>query len=102
MRTILGCVPYVNAKPLISRFHYGGSTEIEVLYDIPSRLPALLDSGNACAVLASSYEALATPGRSFAEGVSISTFGPAESVKLFSKVLPREIRSVALDESSMT
>lgn len=102
MRTVLGCVPYVNAKPIIDRFHFGGPTDVEVVYDVPSRLPALLDSGQACAVLASSYEALSTPGRTIGADVSISTFGPAESVRLFSKVPPATIQSLALDKSSLT
>lgn len=102
MRKVIGCVPYVNAKPIVDRFHFGPPTDIEVIYDVPSRLPALLDSGSAEAVLASSFDALATPDRTFAEGVSISTFGPVQSVRLFSKVHPVHIRTLALDQSSLT
>lgn len=102
MHQVIGCVPYVNAKPLVDRFHFERTSEIEVIYDIPSRLPALLDSGSASAVLASSFEALNTHGRTIAAGCSISTWGAAESVRLFSKVRPAEIRSLALDQSSLT
>jgi chorismate dehydratase len=97
----VGCVPYVNARPLIARFEREGP-EVEVLLDVPSKLPALLESGRAEAVLASSFEALRTPGRTFAAGISISTLGEAQSVRLFSRVPPERITSLALDASSLT
>jgi predicted solute-binding protein len=61
---VVGCVPYVNAKPLVTFFErLGDQSPVRVLYDVPSRLPALLDSGAAQAALVSSFEALRTPGR---------------------------------------
>lgn len=96
----VGCVPYVNAKPLISKFAYEPTVTVEL--DIPSRLPAMLDSGSVQAVLASSFDALTTPGRRIVWGVCIGSFGPAASVRLFSRVPFREIRSLALDQSSLT
>lgn len=104
----VGCVPYVNAKPLIAAFaeRPAGSVVdqpgVEVLLDVPSRLPAMLDSGEVQAVLASSYDALTTPGRRIVWGVCIGSFGPAASVRMFSKVPFAEIKSLALDQSSLT
>jgi len=112
----VGCVPYVNAKPLISAFA-GGRTasnpggieaseevevKVEVLLDVPSKLPAMLDSAEVQAVLASSFDALTTPDRRIAWGVCIGSFGPAESVRMFSKVPFAEIKTLALDQSSLT
>jgi len=80
----------------------GAASPVKVLYDVPSRLPALLDSGEAQAILVSSIDALRTPGRRMAEGVCIGSNGQVKSVRLFSKVPPSEITSLALDRSSMT
>lgn len=102
MHTI-GSVQYVNAKPLIGWFdHLGAESPVRVLLDVPSGLPTLLDSGTAEAVMVSSFEALRTPNRTFAEGASISSIGDAKSVRLFSKVPFDQITSLALDRSSMT
>ena len=100
MPHVVGCVPYINARPLVRLF--ADTKEVEVIYDVPSRLPALLDSGKAEAVLASAFDAISTPGRTFAEGVAVASNGPVESVKLFSKVPFGEIKRLALDASSLT
>lgn len=99
----VGCVSYVNAIPLVMRFEDGGEqSPVRVIYDVPSRLPALLESGEAQAILVSSVDALRVPGRRMAEGVVIGSDGPVKSVRLFSKVRPSEIKTLALDASSMT
>jgi chorismate dehydratase len=97
---VVGCVPYINARPLVRQFAETG--DVEVLYDVPSKLPALLDSGKAEAVLASAFDAISTPGRSIAEGVSVGSNGAVESVRLFSKVPFGKIQRLALDNSSLT
>lgn len=100
MSYVLGCVPYVNARPLVRAF--AESPDVEVRYDVPSKLPAMLDCNRADAVLASSFDALKTPGRRFAAGVSISSLGAVQSVRLFSKNPLGKIASLALDQSSLT
>lgn len=97
--TPLGSVPYVNAYPLVQELD---PTRFSVRLEEPSRLPALLDDGSAEAVLASSFEALRTPGRRVVRGTGIATDGAAESVRLFSRVAPSQIRTLALDDSSLT
>lgn len=99
----VGSVPFVNAKPLVAWFeHLGDASPVKVLYEVPPKLPALLESGAAQAIMVSSIEALSVSGRRFAEGVCIGSRGPAESVRLFSKVAFGHISSLALDQSSMT
>jgi chorismate dehydratase len=99
----VGSVPYLNARPLVRYFHEPGCRRpVRVLYDVPSKLPALIESGEAAAVLASSIESLNVPGRSYAEGLCIASHGPVLSVRLFSKCAPGQIRSVAFDQSSLT
>jgi chorismate dehydratase len=103
MKHTVGCVSYVNAKPLIGQFErLGSESPVEVILDVPSKLPALLDSGKAEAVLASSFDALQHPDRTFADGCGILTSGPAASVRLFSMVPIEQIKTLALDQSSLT
>ncbi|OJU65634.1 MAG: hypothetical protein BGO01_01570 [Armatimonadetes bacterium 55-13] len=80
----------------------GAASPVRVLYDVPSRLPALLESGEADAILVSSVDALRVADRRMAEGVCIGSRGAVKSVRLFSKVPPAEIQKLALDQSSMT
>ncbi len=99
----VGSVPFLNARPLVAWFEdFEGDSPVQVLYDLPSNLPSVLESGAADAVLVSSIDALTTPGRSAAEGVCIGTRGAAESVRLFSKKPFERIERVSLDASSMT
>jgi chorismate dehydratase len=93
-------VPYVNAIPLVARLEETG--QVEVLYDVPANLPALLEAGEVDAILVSSIDALRVPGRRMASGVCIGSCGSVKSVRLFSKVPPAEIQTLALDQSSMT
>jgi chorismate dehydratase len=98
----VGCVPYVNAIPLVSWFEeQGSSSPVRVIYDVPSRLPRLLEGGTAQATLVSSIDALKS-SRRMAAGVCIGSDGPVKSVRLFSKVPLKNIQSLALDISSMT
>ncbi|GMV87830.1 MAG: chorismate dehydratase [Chthonomonas sp.] len=96
----LGCVPYVNATPLVRSLV--GDPSVEIVYRHPSQLPAMLDSGEADVVLASSFEAIRTPGRKVVDGVSIASLEKADSVRLFSKVPFDRIGRLALDSSSLT
>jgi chorismate dehydratase len=91
-------VPYVNAMPLVD----GLSHDISVAFDLPSRLPAVLESGDADAVLVSSVYALSLPGARVADGVGIVSDGAVESVRVFSRGPLGEVRRLALDPASMT
>jgi len=62
----------------------------------------MLDARHVDAILVSSIEALRKPGRTMAAGICIGSEGPVESVRLFSQVPFAEIRTLALDQSSMT
>ena len=77
-------------------------SDVRVVYDVPSRLPALLASGEAQAILVSSIEAFRMPGAKVVEGVCIGSRKAVKSVRLFSKVPFAQISRLALDASSMT
>jgi len=96
-------VPYLNAKPLVKPIEWlGAESPVQVGYRVPSQLPALLESGEAEAIMVSSIYALSNPGLVVAAGLSISTRTKVESVRLFSRVPFRDITTVAWDASSMT
>jgi chorismate dehydratase len=102
MKPRLGCVPFLNAAPLVSRFSRDDEAEVEIIFDEPSRLGAMVETGELDAAIASSYFVVSDPTLKVAAGVSISSNGPVESVKIFSKKPIDEIQTLALDESSMT
>jgi chorismate dehydratase len=93
-------VPYVNARPLVLALERFGWAE--VVYAVPSQLPALLEAREVDAIMVSSFDALRTPRRAIAAGCAIASLNRAESVRLFSKVPFEEIRRLALDRSSLT
>lgn len=96
----LGCVPYLNAKPLLWGFRE--RTDVEVILEVPSKLPALLDSGRVDAILVSSIEAIRRPELRVIPGIGIGSTGPVWSVRLFHRVALEAIQRLALDASSMT
>ncbi|MCH8273653.1 MAG: menaquinone biosynthesis protein [Armatimonadetes bacterium] len=102
-RRAIGCVPFLNAKPLIHYFSTPEAQgEVEVLFAPPSDLAEWVLDGRVDAALASSFLALERPGLRAAPGVSISSTGPVESVRLFSKKPFDQVGVMALDRGSMT
>ena len=95
----VGSVPYVNAAPLVWGLADRG---IEVVYDLPSRLPALLEAGAVDAILVSSIYGLVNPDLRMVGSVGIASYGPVTSVKVFSRLPLKDIQTLALDSSSMT
>lgn len=93
-------VPYVNARPLVVALERFGWAD--VVYAVPSQLPAMLESGAVDAIMVSSFDALRTPRRTFAAGCAIASLDRADSVRLFSKVPFESIQTLALDQSSLT
>jgi chorismate dehydratase len=99
----IGCVPYLNAKPLIDWFHEPDcDVDADVRYVVPSELARMLDRAELDVALVSTFELFLNPRLLVLPGISISADGPVRSVRLFSKVPFPEIRSVALDTSSLT
>jgi chorismate dehydratase len=102
-RSVIGCVPYLNAKPIIAWFHTpAGEEAAEVRYEVPSLLAELLERREITTGLLSSFEIFKRPDAVVVPGVSISSSGPVKSVRLFSKVPFEQINRVALDQSSLT
>src|SRR5579884_668214 len=99
----IGSVPYLNAKPLVDWFHSPEcDADVELTYAVPSRLAQMLREDELDVANVSIFEGLQNPNLVLVDNISISAFGPVKSVRLFSRVPVEQIRSVALDTSSLT
>lgn len=99
----IGCVPYLNAKPVIDWFHSPDcNADAEVSYAVPSQLAVDLREGRLDVALVSTVELFRAPGLQVVPNISISANGVVRSVRLFSKVPPSQIGTVAMDLGSLT
>jgi chorismate dehydratase len=96
----VGCVSYLNAKPLIAGLDETGAS---VRYDVPGRLLAGLEAGEVdlalCPVI--DYFRAAQPLRIVPAG-GIGCFGPTLTVRLFSQVPLEQVTTVHGDRDSHT
>ncbi len=103
MRLRVGSVPYLNAKPLVDWFHSPDCNEdVEVVYAVPSELARMVRAGEVDVCNCSIFESLSQPGLCLVPDISISSDGPVKSVRLFAKKPAANLKSVALDTSSLT
>ena len=99
----IGSVPYLNVKPLVDWFHSEECQEdVEIVYAVPSKLAQMLREGALDVANCSIFEAFQTPHIELIPNISISAYGPVKSVRLFCQKPMEEIRTVALDTSSLT
>lgn len=92
----LGCVQYLNARPLI----HGWRGELR--FDHPSTLCRQLAAGELDVALVSSFEYLRRPIYSVVDGVAIASDGPIFSVILAHEGPLENLREVVLDPASET
>ena len=97
----LGCVSFLNAKPLVEGLDQ--SEEIELRYDVPSRLLEDLLNGQVDAALCPviDYQTADKPLRIIPSG-GIGCDGPTMTVRLYSRVPPEQVRRVHTDTDSHT
>jgi chorismate dehydratase len=100
-RLKVGAVTYLNTKPLVYRLNEF-APQAEVVFDLPSRLADQLAAGSLDVALIPSIEFFQDPTYTIISDACIACRGPVLSVKLFSRVPMREIRTLALDEGSRT
>ncbi len=100
-RVRIGAVTYLNTKPLVHRL-----TELapwaELSFDLPSRLSDQLAAGDLDVALIPAVEYFRRPDYTIVSDACIACRGPVMSVKLFSRVPPASIGTLALDEGSRT
>lgn len=99
----LGCLPYLNVKPLVYTFEHGGLPEgWELVYATPSELAGMLGRREIDVAPVSSFAYLANSDFGYVPGICISSFGAVETVLMLSKVPAGEVRTVAADISSLS
>ncbi len=101
-KTVLGCLPYLNVKPLIRAIEQNPPDGFELVYDTPSGLARRLREGSCDIAAVSSFEALRNPNLVILPDFAIASDGRVASVLLFSNVPFDAIRTVALDTSSLS
>jgi chorismate dehydratase len=97
----IGAVNYLNSKPLVYGFEQS-APGLRLLYDLPSRLADSLAAGRLDVALVPSVEWLRRPGHVIVSDACVACRGPVLSVKLYFRVPPREVQTLALDEGSRT
>jgi len=95
-RLRIGCVKYLNARPLIHGW------EGDVDFDHPSALCNKLAAGNLDVALVSSFEFLRNPIYRIVDDVSISSDGPVYSVVVAHRGEVADIEEIELDPASET
>jgi chorismate dehydratase len=100
-RVRLGAVSYLNARPLV--YGLDASPRFDLRYDIPSVCAHLLHDGAIDVGLIPSIEYLRGP-RPYAlvPGPAVTSRGAVASVAIYTRVEPRDIRTIAMDSSSRT
>lgn len=97
----IGAVSYLNTKPLVYRLT-DLAPQHELIFDLPSRLADDLAVGRLDVALIPSIEFFQCDDYQIVSDACIACRGPVRSVKLFSRVEPAKIRTLALDEGSRT
>ncbi len=97
----VGAVNYLNTKPLIYELDQL-APQSELVLDLPSRLADHLADGQLDVALIPSIECFQDPTYTIISDACIACRGPVLSVKLFFRVQPEKVRTLALDEGSRT
>ena len=97
----IGAVSYLNSKPLVEDLA-DLLPKADVSLDYPSRLADDLAAGNLDVGLIPVVECMREPDYEIVSDACVATRGPVLSVKLYSRVHPGFIRTLALDEGSRT
>jgi len=97
----LGVVSYLNAKPLIEGLD--GQPDLELILDVPARLPALLDAGAVDVALIPVIDLARNERRwQVVSDACIGCDGETFTVRVFSRVPPAAVRRLHVDGDSHT
>jgi chorismate dehydratase len=100
-RLRLGAVGYLNARPLV--YGLDRQPHFDLRYDVPSECARLLHERSIDVGLIPSIEYLRGPAPyALVPEAAVTSRGPVASVALYTRVEPRDIRSIAMDSSSKT
>lgn len=97
----LGVVSFLNARPLIAGL--AEDPRVEMRFDVPARLPDLLDSGQVEAALLPVIDVLRGQGRyTVLSDACIASEGETLTVRVFSRVPPQRVETLWVDADSHT
>ena len=99
----ISAISYLNTAPLMWDFEHGtGGTAFQIAYTIPSHCAASLRDGSADIGIIPAAAYTSIPGIVIVPNVAIASRRAVRSILLVSKAPLEQIRSVALDNSSLT
>jgi chorismate dehydratase len=98
----ISAISYLNTAPLMWDFERGVRPDFEVSYTIPSLCAASLREGSADVGIIPAAAYTSISNLAIIPGVAIASRRAVRSILLVSKVPREEIRTVAVDTSSMT
>jgi len=99
----ISAISYLNTAPLMWDFEHGDAgAAFDISYTVPSQCAANLAAGSAEIGIIPAAAYATIPGLVILPGVAIASRRPVRSILLVSKVPLEQIRSVALDTSSLT
>jgi chorismate dehydratase len=102
-RLHISAIAYLNTAPLMWDFEHGQTdADFDISYTVPSHCAALLGDGSADIGIIPAAAYATVPGLLVLPGVAIASRRAARSILLVSKVPLKEIRSIAVDTSSLT
>jgi chorismate dehydratase len=100
-RLRISAISYLNTAPLMWDFRHG-SVAFDISYTVPSGCAAQLAAGSADIGIIPAAAFANTPGLAIIPGVAIASKRSVRSILLVSKVPLEKIKTVALDNSSLT
>ncbi len=96
----LGSVPYLNALPLVEGL--ADDPAVELVQELPRRLAPRLRAGELDLALVSAVELFRDPPLGWIAGPAVTSEGAVRSILLFLRTPLAEVRSLALDTSSLS
>ncbi len=96
----LGVLKYLNTKPLICHLEQNPRPDVTLIWGVPSQLVDALRAGELDTGLVSAITCLGDDRLAVIARSGIACRGPVDSIRLFTRVPPEQIRRVALDTSS--
>jgi len=102
-RLRISAISYLNTAPLMWDFeHSNAGRDFDISYTLPSACARALQAGTADIGIIPAAAYAQVPGLVVLPGVAIASRRPVRSILLVSRVPVDQIRTVALDTSSMT
>jgi chorismate dehydratase len=99
----ISAISYLNTAPLMWDFEHGEiGKQFQISYTIPSKCAVELEEGTADIGIIPSFAYARIPDLRILPGVAIASKSPVRSILLVSQKPIEEIKSVALDQSSLT